>query len=668
MKIINALKNLKLRSQILTVLALPLLGMLWLGGTSLLDQLRLSNEMSQVNQLARYATHVGQLVHQIQRERGASALLLSSSNNNDRDALTAQRQRTDTSVQELKRLLERFDTAGIGQEFERLVQQEMQQLNQLGTLRAAVDNGQVSPSKSNARYTQIVDGMLHSIVFIATTTTNPKMATRILAYLYYLEAKERAGLERAVGAGNLAAGRFDAEQHQLFQRLVAEQNILISLANDKLPEGLSGIHRDTVRGSDVDEVLRIRDQIFNGGLTGDLGGFEGADWFRVATSRIDQMKQVEDRIEEDILAKAADLHRQARSALIRNGLLEIGAILLAVTLAVLLIRIIVSTLAGVAGHAERLAGGDLTVRLEAGGENEIGQLQNSIIRMTERLSNTIGEISNAADSLAAAAEESSAVTLQTSEGVHQQQQEVAQVSTATQQIASSVKSVAANTNEAAEQSQQLDGSAQTSLKELHEAVVLINSLTEQATETASAVERLQKGCQSIYSVLEVIRNISDQTNLLALNAAIEAARAGEHGRGFAVVADEVRTLSQHTQASTTDIGNMMERLQQDADQAVNLMQLSLEQSQRGAGTVQHAGECVEHMVRGVAGIRDMSTQIASAAEEQSVVLEEISQNIERISDIAVQTNAGAEETAATSQELARLAESLQQQVRQFTLD
>ncbi|WP_409524115.1 methyl-accepting chemotaxis protein [Nitrincola sp. MINF-07-Sa-05] len=661
----NLFRSLSLRAQILAVLALPVLGMLWLGVSSFLGQLQQYNEMRQVERLAHYAGHTGQLIHQLQSERGLSAVFLGRTSTGDQDALAAQRRLTDTAMQELEAFLEHLDAASISHDFERLIQQEMQHLSQLQRHRASIDSRQISLPNSSTWYTQTISSLLHSVSFIAAVTAEPEIAHQLLAYTYYMEAKERAGQERAIGAGNLASGHFSPEQHQLFQRIMAEQSLYLSLADKQLSAELTGLHQRTVQGQNADEITRIRQVILQGGLSGELEGIDSSHWYNVTSARIEQMKTVEDKIDEAIIARAIQLQQALRSELILQSTLEAAALLLALVLAALLVNALVKALTSIVRQAEQLASGDLTINLEAGGQNEIGKLQNAMILMTETLSRTLKEISSAADSLAAASEESSAVTLQTSQGVHQQQLEVDQVAAATQQMAASVRVVAENTSQAAEQSQVLDSSTQASLKELNEAVVLINKLTEQATHTSSAVGRLQEECMSIYTVLDVIRNIADQTNLLALNAAIEAARAGEYGRGFAVVADEVRTLAQRTQGSTGDIQVMIERLQQESDQAVSFMQQSLVQSQQSADTIHHACERVEQIVQGVVSIRDMNTQIASATEEQTLVVEEVSQNIARINDVAVQTSAGAEETAATSQELARLAEALQHQVRQF---
>lgn len=202
---------------------------------------------------------------------------------------------------------------------------------------------------------------------------------------------------------------------------------------------------------------------------------------------------------------------------------------------------------------------------------------------------------------------------------------------------------------------------------MEQTIALIQRLSGQVDSTAKVIDQVKQDSDAITSVLDVIRGIAEQTNLLALNAAIEAARAGEQGRGFAVVADEVRTLAQRTAQSTMDIQRMIEGLQQGATQATDSMRISLSQAQEGRDKVAQTGDILAQVLQGINGINDKNTQIASAAEQQAAVADEINQKILNISDVAVQTSAGAEQTASTSRELARLAEQLQKLVGRFTL-
>ncbi len=254
-----------------------------------------------------------------------------------------------------------------------------------------------------------------------------------------------------------------------------------------------------------------------------------------------------------------------------------------------------------------------------------------------------------------------------SKSVDQQRQGTEQVATAINEMSATVREVAQSTNDAAQMSRQINLSTEQGRAEIESTISLIRQLSGQAEDTAQIIGNLKDESHAISSVLDVIRGIAEQTNLLALNAAIEAARAGEFGRGFAVVASEVRTLAQKTQESTGNIQQMISNLQAGSDHAVISMQETLDKAQDGASKVERAGELLVEIADGVARINDRNIQIASAAEEQSAVSEDINRNVNEINDLVIQVSAGAEQTAITSQELARLAEYQQQLVNRFKM-
>jgi len=259
----------------------------------------------------------------------------------------------------------------------------------------------------------------------------------------------------------------------------------------------------------------------------------------------------------------------------------------------------------------------------------------------------------------------SRLTVQTSQSIDRQRQGTELVVTAINEMSATVRDVARSTSDAAELSQQLNANTAQGRAEVESTIELIRQLSSQADQTASIIADLKRESDSISSVLDVIRGIADQTNLLALNAAIEAARAGEHGRGFAVVASEVRTLAQKTQESTGSIQDMIANLQGGADRAARSMQETLAKAQTGSSNIGRAGELLAEIADGVSAISDRNLQIATAAEEQSAVAEDINRNVVEINDVAIQVSAGAEQTAMTSLELARLAEQQQQLVGRF---
>ncbi|MCF4998397.1 HAMP domain-containing protein [Pseudomonas syringae] len=315
--------------------------------------------------------------------------------------------------------------------------------------------------------------------------------------------------------------------------------------------------------------------------------------------------------------------------------------------------------------AERVAAGDLTHNLVSERRDELGQLQRSMQSMTQGLRTLIGGISEGVTQIASAAEELSAVTEQTSAGVNNQKIETDQVATAMNEMAATVQEVARNAEEASEAAVAADQQAREGDKVVGEAIAQIERLAAEVGHSTEAMSELKRESDKIGSVLDVIKSVAQQTNLLALNAAIEAARAGEAGRGFAVVADEVRSLAQRTQKSTEEIEELIVGLQNGTQQVATIMDNSRTLTDSSVELTRRAGGSLESITRTVSAIQAMNQQIAAAAEQQSAVAEEINRSVLNVRDVSDQTSAASEETAASSVELARLGTHLQMLVGRF---
>ncbi len=357
----------------------------------------------------------------------------------------------------------------------------------------------------------------------------------------------------------------------------------------------------------------------------------------------------------------------ANYALERNTkiALLVMAMVCAGLLAFFTVRSIANMVAQIERAAARLAEGDLTARVKYTGNDELARVALAFNTMADKFKDGFVEISGATAQLAAAAEELSAINVETNQGISRQQAETDQVAAAMNQMSSTVHDVARNAAQAAQAAQGADTETQRGKQVVKESINAIDALAAEVEHAAQVMQKLEAESASIGTVVDVIRGIAEQTNLLALNAAIEAARAGEQGRGFAVVADEVRTLASRTQQSTQEIQKMIQRLQTGAGEAVKVMVEGRSRAQVSVKQAAQTGESLNSITEAVANIVDLNMQIASAAEEQSAVTEEINRNITTISQVGQQTSLASRQTMVASEELARLAAQLQGVVSRF---
>lgn len=308
---------------------------------------------------------------------------------------------------------------------------------------------------------------------------------------------------------------------------------------------------------------------------------------------------------------------------------------------------------------------DLTVRVDIDQNDEIGNVAHAFQVMIDRFRDILSDVRETSASLQHSAQQLAHNTEQTREGASIQMRETDQVATATTEMTHAIEEVSRNAHQAADAATNANRETENGNRVLEEALSSINNLANRIDSAGEVIRRVETDSASIGSVLDVIRGIAEQTNLLALNAAIEAARAGEQGRGFAVVADEVRSLAQRTQESTQEIQGMIERLQSSAREAVRSMADGTDEMQRTMTQAARAGESLGAIKMAVGMINDMNTQIASATEEQMAVSQEISRNVVNISDVAKSSAHAVEQVDRTSRELNDTAGRLAKLVNEF---
>ncbi|WP_282354051.1 methyl-accepting chemotaxis protein [Pseudomonas sp. PS01303] len=348
-------------------------------------------------------------------------------------------------------------------------------------------------------------------------------------------------------------------------------------------------------------------------------------------------------------------------------IVAVVASLATVLLALLLTRSIVTPLNRAVLAAQTIADGNLSKTIEVDGNDEPARLLQALASMQTNLRKTIEQIAGSATQLGAAAEELSAVTEEASRGLQQQNNEIEQAATAVNEMTAAVEEVARNAVSTSEASNQSTQAAREGRDQVVKTVDAIQTMTHDVQNTAHMIEGLATQGRDIGKVLDVIRAIAEQTNLLALNAAIEAARAGEAGRGFAVVADEVRALAHRTAQSTQEIEKMVAGIQNGTGEAVSSMQQSNQRTQSTLEMARAAGVALEQITQSIHQINERNLVIASASEEQAQVSREVDRNLVNIRDLATQSAAGANQTSAATHELSRLAVDLNAMVARFVI-
>ncbi|PWE43740.1 methyl-accepting chemotaxis protein [Pseudomonas prosekii] len=368
-------------------------------------------------------------------------------------------------------------------------------------------------------------------------------------------------------------------------------------------------------------------------------------------------------------AKAAGVIAENNYNTAVNGIVIVSVVaaLMTVLLAWLLTRSIVTPLNRAVQAAETIAGGNLTKTIEIDGRDEPARLLGALAAMQANLRKTIEQIAGSATQLGSAAEELSTVTEEASRGLQQQNNEIEQAATAVNEMTAAVEEVARNAVSTSEASSQSTQAAREGRNRVVETVEAIQVMTHDVQNTSVMIEGLATQGRDIGKVLDVIRAIAEQTNLLALNAAIEAARAGEAGRGFAVVADEVRALAHRTAQSTQEIEKMVAGIQNGTGEAVSSMQQSNQRTQSTLEMARAAGVALEQITQSIHLINERNLVIASASEEQAQVSREVDRNLVNIRDLATQSAAGANQTSAATHELSRLAMDLNAMVARFVI-
>jgi methyl-accepting chemotaxis protein len=652
-------------SQRLALLAsVPLMALVISAGLLIHDSYGRYRNAGQTRILMEVAVAAGNLIHTLQIERGSTAGFLQSKGGKFADVLPKYRNDTDARLQAFRAGAADLPLGGLP-DLKQALAAAAAQTDKLGDLRSQADRHVLSVAQSTGYYTTTIAALVGVMDSVARHNADAAIAKRAAAYQAFVRAKESAGLERALTTPAFAANRVEPVQYRAILDRISRQEALFDLFRGAAMEQDTAKLAAILEDAPAREVQRMRDIMAERAA---LGGFDvdPTAWFSSITAKIDGMLALERNLAEGIVSAANASFASSRSTMLLNLVLALAAIAAALAVSFWVARGVKEPLTALVEAVEHaVTHDDFTQGAPEQGTLETARAGQVLNRLLQKFREIIADAKRSSDGIADCARALATASTQVTQSSSAQAEAAASVAAAVEEASVSVSETAANAQSANEVVLRAGAGVERALASMEETVRNVKTIAELIRASAASVEQLDRSSQKIGGIVAVIKEIADQTNLLALNAAIEAARAGEQGRGFAVVADEVRKLAERTARATEEIAGLIRDIQGQIGGTVSGMQQANAQTASSLQLVGGTESALREVGADSGKVAQNVQSIADAIREQDAAVHQVAAHIERIAQMTEENSAAAGAAAQTAQQLDALAERLRGAVARY---
>ncbi|MGM0701207.1 MAG: methyl-accepting chemotaxis protein [Pseudomonadota bacterium] len=634
------LHNISIGYKILLALILPLLAMGGFAGLQLLERQSVVTDMGQLHGLTRLALTAGDLVHELQRERGGTAIFIGTQGDQFVSELQEQREQTDQRVALFQERLQALSDAIGDAQTQQLIEGVQDGLSGMAALRRQVDELSIKAEQASGKYTELNTELISIVGQLSHATDEAQTTRSLAAYYSLLRAKELAGIERARLSLAFGRDRIDSNEYQHFVSLIGAQEAQLDTFRILATSAQRVLLREALAEAPIERLEGLREMVLHSESRRAFG-VNPEVWFEQQSVKIDRLKKVEDDLADSVLISVQALRNAAKQDLVINGVIAGSVAVLVVLVAALIGRGTVLRLRQTALAMREIAegDGDLTRRLSVTHHDEIGTLAIQFNAFASRMQELLLEVKGSAQRVHVAAEEIARGSESLAARTEQEASSLQETSTSMEQITVTV-------NHSAESARQASDMALSTAEVARKGEAAME-------EVEGTMKDINSSAARIAEIITLIDNIAFQTNILALNASVEAARASEHGRGFAVVAQEVRMLASRSADAAREIRQLIEA--------------SVGHTRRGEQIVQNAGTTMQEIVHSVERVNAAIAEISAGAREQSVGIGQVNQAVNELDGSTQRNVALVEQTSSAAAEMREESEHLNALMGGFVL-